>query len=267
MDTLGDRMKMLEMAEAGRMAMPLVPVMIRLDGKAFHTWTKGLDRPFDIRLSEAMARTTEELVDQCGAIIGYTQSDEISLVLYSDRYDSQIFFNGRIQKLVSVTASICTFWFNHFAAAMLPNRGPALFDCRVWTVPNKMEAVNTLLWRELDATKNSISMAAQAYFSHKELQNKHASEMHDMLYSKGINWDKYPDFFKRGTYVARQKVIRAFTAEEIDKLPAAHEARKNPNLTVERTELKRLSLPPLTKITNRLGVIFDGETPQLRETD
>jgi tRNA(His) 5'-end guanylyltransferase len=141
------------------------------------------------------------------------------------------------------------------------------FDCRVFSVPNETEAANCLLWRELDATRNSVSMAAQANFSHKELQGKSCAEMHDMLFNKSINWNNYPDFFKRGTYVQRINVVRPFTVEEIDKLPPKHMARTNPNLTVERTDYIEIKMPPFMKVINRENVIFRGESPKTLGTD
>jgi tRNA(His) guanylyltransferase len=143
-DDLGDRMKGYEMAEAGRMLIKTLPIMIRLDGKAFHTFTKGLKRPYDERLSTLMANTTKYLVEQTNALVGYTQSDEISLVLYSDDPLTQVYFDGRIQKLTSVVASMTTMYFNKFMASALPEKADkvALFDCRVWNVPTLEEAAN-----------------------------------------------------------------------------------------------------------------------------
>lgn len=265
-DDLGNRMKSYEMAEAGRMLMPTLPVMIRLDGKAFHTFTKGLTRPFDKRLTDLMVATTTFLVEETNAVVGYTQSDEITLILFSEDHKTQLFFDGRIQKLTSVIASMCTAYFNRNLPAALPEKADkfAHFDCRVWNVPSKVEAVNALVWRELDATKNAISMAAQHYFSHKELQCKHGGEMQEMLFSnKGVNFNDYPSFFKRGSYVRRVKKATKFSVDEISKLPPKHEAHTNPNLTVERSVVERIELPPITKIVNRVDVIFSGAEPTL----
>ncbi|KKL92895.1 hypothetical protein LCGC14_1880070, partial [marine sediment metagenome] len=105
-DNFGDRMKMYEKAESGRRFMPLLPVYARLDGRSFSRFTKGFNRPYDKRMSEAMIDTTKYLVEETNALIGYSQSDEISLVWYSDSIDSQIFFDGKIQKMVSVLAAL-----------------------------------------------------------------------------------------------------------------------------------------------------------------
>lgn len=263
-DSLGDRMKYYESANTGRL-IPLLPVMIRLDGVAFHTFTKGLERPYDKRLSNLMTNTMVHLVEVTNARLGYTQSDEITLILYSDNFTSQIYFDGKIAKLTSVLAAKASVYFNLYLNQAIPEKSDnlAYFDCRVWNVPNKVEAANTIIWRELDAVRNSIQMAAQSKFSHNELHGKSCNELQEMLFQKGINWNDYPTFFKRGTYAQRQKVIRPFTVEEIAKLPAKHEARSNPNLKVERTEIKIIDMPVMTKITNKEEVLFDGAIPKV----
>lgn len=190
---------------------------------------------------------------------------QITLAWHSSDFDSQIYFDGRIQKICSVLAAKCSVFFNRRLSAMLPEKADAapVFDCRVWNVPNVEEGANVFLWRELDATKNSISMAARHYYSHRELDGKNGAEMQEMLFQKGANWNDYPAFFKRGTYVQRTKVVGKLAVEDLEKLPPLHNARKNPDLIVERTEYRRLDLPKLTTVRNRPGVIFFGESPQV----
>jgi len=261
----GDRMKLYEGVEAQRRCLPLLPICARLDGRAFHSFTKGLERPYDFGFMNLMFEVTKYLVAETGACIGYTQSDEISLVFYSDSLESQVFFDGRIQKMTSTLAAMCSVKFNREIARYLPadkhDKMPH-FDCRVWTVPNKVEAANTILWRENDATKNSIAMAAQSVYSHKQLHKKHRDDMMDMLMDKGINWNDYPAVFKRGAYAQRRVRIRKFTTEELDKLPPKHDARQNPDLMVERTDVVELDMPPLARVINRVDVIFDGTEPE-----
>lgn len=268
-DEFGDRMKEYEMMEAGRKFLPMLPVIARLDGKNFSKWTQGLERPYDKRMSEIMVEVTKTLVDKTHATIGYTQSDEVSLVYYSDDYKSQIYFDGRIMKMTSVLASIASVEFNVWARIKLPDhvdfRPHGYFDCRVWQVPNIIECSNAILWREQDATKNSVSMAARHYYSHKQLLDLGRADMMDLLMEKGVNWNFYPSFFKRGTYVQRKKIIRKFTAEELNNLPEKHEARLNPDLMVERSEVGVVDMPPLSKVTNRVGVILFGEDPVTAE--
>lgn len=257
--SLGDRMKMYERREAGRRAMPGLPICVRIDGKGFSRFTRSLPRPFDPRLSTLMVETTRALVTDTGANVGYTQSDEITLIFAP----GPVYLDGRLQKMTSILASMTTAHFNAHLAAAIPEKAGqvALFDCRVWTVPSLEEAANVLLWRELDATKNSISMAARAVFSHKQVHGKNGDEMKDMLFRADIDWDAYPAYFKRGTYVQRRRVERRFTAEELAVLPPKHAAHQDPDLVVSRTEVQVLSVPPLRTVSNRVGFVFDGEAP------
>jgi tRNA(His) 5'-end guanylyltransferase len=268
-DDLGDRMKVYEMAEAGRKLMPLLPVLARLDGRAFHSFTHGLRRPYDPLLSQMMIDTALWLAQESNAAMAYTQSDEITLAWHSDDFRSQVFFDGRIQKIISVLAAQASAYFNRLVQERLPGQADLLpvFDCRVWNVPSREEAANAFLWRERDATKNSISMAARAYFSHKQLDGKCGSEMQEMLWQKGVNWNDFPSFFKRGSFIQRRRVRRPFTTEELDNLPPLHEARRNPDLEVERSEFQVLDMPPFGKVTNRAAVIFDGAEPMTAERE
>ena len=261
---LGDRMKAYEGREAGRRLLPLVPVCARIDGRRFSKWTRGLRRPFDERLSRTMEETTRWLVGQTSALVGYTQSDEISLLFYSDSSKHNIFFDGRIQKMTSVLSSMTTARFNALIAEAIPEKASdlAMFDCRVWSLPTREEATNVFLWRELDATKNSISMAAQHYYEHGELQNKNSSQLQELLFQKGVNWNDYPTFFKRGVYVQRKAVTRAFTADELASLPEKHAARQNPDLQITRHQIQALDLPPLARVRNRVEVLFSAAEPE-----
>lgn len=260
---LSDRMKLYEKTESARRLMPLLPICIQLDGKAFHSYTRHLESPYDERLSNIMVAVTKSLVQQTNAKVGYTQSDEINLVLYSDRTDSQVFFDGKIQKTTSVIASMATAEFNSIRHVIPELRGPALFDCRAWNVPTLQEAANVLLWRELDATRNSIQSATRAYYSHKQCDNKNTGEMQEMLFRKGVNWNDYPGFFKRGTFVFIRKVLRVLTANELDRIPVQH--RPSPDTLVDRREITAITLPPLLKITNRVAVLFNGAEPALEK--
>lgn len=262
-DDLGNRMKAYEMSESGRLLNTDLPIIVRLDGRSFSKFTKGMSRPFDTRMTNLMIDTTKFLVEETNAIIGYTQSDEISLILFKSNPETQLFFGGRTQKLTSVIAAMTTAYFNRKLVEVFPDKSDLLpvFDCRVWNVPTKEEAVNAILWRELDATKNAISMAAQHYFSHKELQNKNGQQKKEMIISRGVNFENYPSFFKRGSYIRREKQFIKFTTDEISKLPKNHAARLNPDLTVERNITSRLEMPPILQVTNRANVFFNGDVP------
>ncbi len=266
-DEFGNRMKQYEGAETQRMLMPLLPVCVRIDGRGFSRYTRDLPRPYDERLSHCMIETTRFLVQESSACVGYTQSDEISLVLHTTDPKTQLFFNGKVQKLVSVLASAATIKFAALVRELLPEKADelAMFDCRVWNVPNLEEAANVLLWRELDATRNSLQSAAGTYFSHSELHNKTQSDMHEMLFQQGINWNEYPTYFKRGTYLQRRKVERPLTDEERLAIPEGY--RPEPGEMLERTDIITLELPPLRKVMNRVDVLFEGAEVQVGETD
>lgn len=202
-DALGTRMKENYELRTRTLLPRRTWTVIRLDGKAFHTYTRGLERPWDHRLAEDMARTAEFLCEQIqGCRLAYTQSDEITLVLTDFASpQTQAWLDGNVQKIVSISASMATAQFNTLrpGAAGFPL---AFFDSRAFTIPDPVEVRNMLIWRQLDATRNSISMAAQAQFSHKELHGKDGNQMQEMLFAqKGINWNEYPEKFKRGTLV------------------------------------------------------------------
>ena len=263
-DALGDRMKGYELAEAGRRFMLLLPIVARIDGRCFSAFTRGMARPFDYLMGAAMIRTTRDLVEETNACMGYTQSDEITLAWHQTDVKSQLWFNGRIAKMVSQLAAQATLHFYRAVLSAMPDfadRCPT-FDARAWQVPNRTEAANVFVWREWDATKNSITMAASTVYSHKELHGKNGDEKQEMLFQKGINWNDYPAMFKRGTYVQRRMATKPFSADEIEKLPPKHQARSNPDLVVERHEVMILEMPPITTVVNREAVIFDGEPPR-----
>ena len=204
---LGDRVKQLyEKAETSQKFVPLLPIYCRIDGRSFSKFTKGMAKPYEERMSRVMQEVTKFLVKETSARVGYTQSDEISLLFYVDDIRSSIFFDGKKQKMVSVLAAAASAKFMQVASAQIPefvqDKVP-MFDARVFNVPNKTEAMNCFLWRVQDAVKNSISMAARSVFSHREVNNKNQSQMLDMLLEKGINWNDYPKFFKEGSFFQR----------------------------------------------------------------
>lgn len=268
-DDLGDRMKRYESAEAGRRLMPLLPVLARIDGRAFHSFTRGMDRPFDARFTACMVDTTIALVRETGACLGYTQSDEITLAWHSRTLQSQIWFDGRVAKMTSQLAAQATLVFYRLVLARMSKYADRMptFDARVWSVPTRAEGANVFLWREWDATKNSLSMAAAVHYSPKELHGKNGQQKHDMLHAKGVNWNDYPSFFRRGAYVQRRAATVPFSAEELDQLPPKHAARTNPALVVERSVVEVVEFPPLATVVNREDVVFGGAAPVTAHTD
>jgi tRNA(His) 5'-end guanylyltransferase len=213
-----------------------------------------------------MQETTKYLIKKTNAIIGYTQSDEISLLWLQDCPYSQMFFGGKIQKIVSVLAGMASAKFTIFCLESgedmrmrAINYTPA-FDCRVFQLPNKEEAANTLLWREKDATKNAISMAARAHYKSSELQNKTSSEMQEMLFQKGINFNDYPAFFKRGSFFRKVVTEKSLTDEELLRIPK--ENRPETGKTFSRFVVERIDMPNFTKVKNREAVIFNQGQPE-----
>ena len=233
-DDLGTRMKEFYEQVPKTRLVRRMPVAIRIDGKAFHTFTRGFRKPFDYILIKTMQETTKYLCENIqGCVFGFTQSDEITLILVDyQKLNTSAWFDYEVQKLCSISASMATMAFNKYFAenvanevleyrmSMVPqcvemqqemkeyhdtlraavNKG-AMFDARCFNIP-KEEVTNLVYWRQLDATRNSIQMVGQANFSHSELQNKSCNMIQDMLHEqKGINWNDYPTVCKRGTAV------------------------------------------------------------------
>lgn len=192
-DSLGDRMKGYERLGESQL-MPRVPVLIRLDGKAFHTLTKGMDKPFDHKLMQCMEVATKFACQHMqGAQFAYTQSDEISILLTDwDTYTTGAWFCYRVQKMASVAASLATAGFNRafgplFAGTKFEQR-LALFDARVWNVP-RHEVANYYVWRQQDWQRNSVHMAGRAQFSAKQLHRKSGLVVREMLREAGHPWE------------------------------------------------------------------------------
>ena len=187
---LGNRMKTFY-EDRFRISLPRrTNVVIRIDGKSFHTYTNGLKKPFDKGLMEDMDETARFLCENIqGAKMGYVQSDEISILLTD--YDEQMtdaWFDYNLQKMVSISASIATAKFNSLRRERFEDQRDgfmkpptlAMFDARAAVIPSKKEVVNYFIWRQQDCTTNSIAMAAQSMFSHSALNGKNSSNMQDM---------------------------------------------------------------------------------------
>lgn len=228
--TLGDRMKEYEYVTRNKLTNKL-PIVIRLDGKAFHSFTSGMDKPVDDIIARSMEMTTKALCEQVqGVIIGYTQSDEISLVLMntSDKA-SQLWFNNNLSKIISVSASICTLEFNRVfmneaylyeAQNMFTESRrkysskifQANFDSRAFTLP-ETEIVNYLIWRQRDCQKNSVSSAARALFSHKSLYGLNRNKMIEKMKNDKnyIFENEVPLFFRNGITFIKEEIERVGT--------------------------------------------------------
>lgn len=210
-DALGDRMK-ADYENRTRYYLPRRSyTLLRADGKAFHTYTRNCARPYDLDLMADMDAAAVALCENIeGAKLAFVQSDEISILLTDFATShTEAWFDGNLQKIGSVAASLATAYFNRARLQRLPPEAlseikPALFDCRVWTIPVRIEVYNYFVWRQQDASRNSISMTAQAHFSHSRLQSKSSDDLQEMLWQeKGINWNNMPVGFKRGRVVER----------------------------------------------------------------
>lgn len=219
-DAIGDRMKEFYESRTKMFLPRRTYTIIRIDGKSFHTYTKGLSRPFDAGLIEDMDETAKYLCENIqGAKLAYIQSDEISILLTDfDDIATDAWFNGNVQKITSVAASLATAKFNqlrmiriadnddgYIDGYALANNKLATFDARVFTIPQEIEVTNYFIWRQKDATRNSISSVAQSLYSHKELHGENTDEMQEMIFQKGINWNNYTSREKRGGLIIRQE--------------------------------------------------------------
>ena len=234
-DALGDRMKNNYENRYRFYLTRRTPVIIRVDGNAFHTFTRGLDRPFDADFMKIMQKTCLSLCQNIqGCVGGYVQSDEISLLLVDyQTIESDAWFDYNLQKITSLAAARATMIFNELVSDLVAvydvegyacsqiegeedkeaicfekaklwqtKMNRAMFDARAFNIP-KEEVCNYFIWRQKDATRNSIQAAGQAQFSHKELDRKSQSDIQEMLFQKGINWNDYTTPEKRGSFVRR----------------------------------------------------------------
>lgn len=225
-DALGDRMKKNYEDRYRIYLTRRTPVIIRIDGNAFHTFTRGLDRPFDFDFMWVMQQTCLNLCENIqGCVGGYVQSDEISLLLIDyQNLNTDAWFDYNLQKITSIAAARSTVIFNKFVDCVCEKYrkeywemrddehryflwadklDKAMFDARAFNIP-KEEVCNYFIWRQQDATRNSIQAAGQTYFSHKELDHKSQSDIQEMLFQKGINWNDYFTDQKRGAFVCKE---------------------------------------------------------------
>lgn len=241
-DDLGVRMKTFYEQIPKTKLMRRCPVAIRIDGKAFHTFTRGFQKPFDEVLIKSMQETTKYLCENIqGCVLGYTQSDEITLILVDyKKLTSSAWFDYEVQKICSITASMATMAFNklfekyvdeyrfskwdgvsnyednaweYIQVLLSAVEKGAMFDARCFNIP-KEEVTNLLYWRQDDAAKNSIQMVGRAFFSHKELHKKSRNDIQDMLMTqKGINWNDFPTYQKRGSCCVKteEKIMEDIT--------------------------------------------------------
>ena len=205
-DDLGDKIKR-NFEDALRIQLPRrTHVVIRVDGRRIHTITKHLERPYDRRLADALDTAALALASEMlGCRLGFGQSDEYSFLLtdFGSEHE-KMWFDGNVQKIVSVAASI-------FTANFTQAFSPATFDARVMVIPQRADVLAYFVWRQLDASANSLNMLASAHYTHDELLGKSTAEKHDLLHAKGLNWAHAETSFKRGRVI--RPAARAFVVD------------------------------------------------------
>ncbi|MBL8213584.1 MAG: hypothetical protein JNK87_22890 [Bryobacterales bacterium] len=221
-DPVGSRMKE-KYESAFRLVVPQrTYLIVRVDGRSFHTYTQGSERPYDRRIAEAMDAGAQALcAEMMGCRFAYGQSDEYSFLATDfDTLQSEAWFKGNIQKIASIGASIFTAAFNYARMGQARELGVALdgaegrtwmsasFDARVFVIPSRSEVENYFIWRQQDASRNSLNMLASFHYSHEELLNTGASERHELLHKRGVNWNDCPTDQKRGRVIAKRERTR-----------------------------------------------------------
>jgi len=291
-DEIGDRMKDFY-EDRTRVYLPRrTYTIIRIDGKAFHTYTKGLPRPFDEALIQDMNKTAEYLCKMIqGAKLAYVQSDEISIIVTDfDNLTTSAWFDGNIQKMTSISASMATAIFNQLRTERLLTsswksyvygRGQddepfflkwdfsvtleevrlAHFDSRVFSIPSREEVLNYLIWRQQDATRNSISSVAQSLYSHQQLEGVTTGDMQELIFQKGKNWNDYPIGQKRGRIVLKNYVLKESTKERYDQSTdkdgwVVREGEKGLSYWVTRSVWTAIDPPIFTQEKNFLREII-----------
>ena len=230
-DAMGQRMKDYE--NCYRIYLPKrSAVIVRVDGRAFHSFTKGFARPYDIVFAEAMQQTALNLAENIsGCKFVYTQSDEISLVLTDyENINTEPWFGNNLQKIVSISASMATYYFNDEFRRLVHREAfnelqssvteahqksitkkLCVFDARAFIIPRE-EVMNYFYWRQTDCVRNSIQLLGQANFSHNQLQGKNCDEIQEMLWQEhGINWSKEPEWFKNGVAIYKKPMVVTHT--------------------------------------------------------
>lgn len=239
--SLGDRQKAYE-AVNDRILVPKMPFIIRVDGKAFHTYTRGFVKPFDEIMCKTMIEVTKKLCEEIpGAVLGYTQSDEITIVCkYTDRIKSQAWFNGRLRKIETIAASKATKWFNKIFSEKVHDYiekfegtkeykntlrlfynkkiGMAEFDARAFNIP-EWDCINNVIWRQQDATRNSVEAVGHANFSTKELHKVNCDGIKEMLLKqKNINWESdFTPYQKYGAFCYKIQETRKIKGETVER--------------------------------------------------
>jgi len=221
--TISDRIKRYELSSNGFLLLRGF-IIIRVDGRAFHTFTRKFKKPFDNILIESMVSAGERCAkEMSGFRLGYHQSDEFTFAISDlESYESEMWFGGKIQKIASISASMFTAYFNECLELDLQENmgsGVAMFDSRCFNVPVE-DVANVFIWRQRDWERNSIQMFSRNFFSHKELMNKKTTDMHEMLHGIGENWANLEPKLKNGTFITKdgKRINEKLDYESINKL-------------------------------------------------
>ena len=215
-DAIGDRMK-AQYENRTRYVLPRRSyTILRVDGKAFHSYCRGMEKPYDREFLSVMDRVAADMLRELmGAEFAYTQSDEISFLLTDfSKPNTEAWFDGNIQKMASVGAAMATAYFSSYM-----KRGLPMFDARVFTIPDYVEVENYFIWRQQDAVRNSILMLGQSYYSPSQMHGKNCSEVQEMIHAKGDNWNNHSARFKRGGLIWYDRAAQPYPAWTISEAP------------------------------------------------
>ena len=239
-DEFGDRMKGYEKDFTSSNVGIDDVLCVRLDGKGFSKFTKGFKKPFDDILTGVMVSTMMNLVKETHANIGYTQSDEITLIYTPGEKAKEYMYGGKVSKINSILASMATYYFNNDLAACISVGKPAFFDCRAWAVPDIAEASNVLLWRAQDAKKNSTSALFRWTAGHKAMKDLDQAGMKKyLLENNGVDWNSLPNKWKYGTYAKPVTIESYLTEDDLSHIP---ENKRPKNLLVKRTKIQQINV-------------------------
>lgn len=266
-DPLGDEVKALEAAFERRVAEPGQFLMARADGRAFHTFTKGMRKPFDPAMSNAMQYTARNLAHMFNARLAYTQSDEITLCFYypADGTGTDYPYGGRLQKLCSlIAAQASVLFYARVVAEVESGSWPEsklndlpVFDCRVFRALTYETVLNSFIWREKDARKNAVSMAASAHYTEKQLNGVSTGDRLKLLREAGVTFNDYPQHFRAGMYFYRRERTVPLDAATLAKIP---EGKAPPDGMVTRRSVEAAEFATLLEASpQRLMAIFGLE--------
>lgn len=249
-DIIGDKIKKYEKVITSIKLDDTKPIIIRLDGNNFSTFTRNLNKPYDFRFSELMQEVAKFALQETGFDVCFTQSDEISLVYIPKENNSQIYHDGKLYKILSKLASKVSVRFNTLLPKYLPAKvdDEPIFDCRIFNVPDINLAFETIKWRFKDARRNSILSLGYWTLGHNKIVNKKGKEILELLLENNIDWYSYPIEYKYGSFFKRDVVKNKLTEEELKDLPLKHNAHKNPEMEFERTIIQKYNFDNIKEV-------------------